>query len=160
MTWRMATHEIDVLAGFAMEGHSCMLCHRSENVILTSHSLTKYETPFLFALIHQYFQQSDNTLLCTSLCCDELARCLEDDFVKVYGNNFNLGGVSSIYCGCYSYDALGMHCDTYVVHLLLIDLISCSLFTFVSSPNIILSARRISFCWQHWIRCHVGPHSR
>jgi hypothetical protein len=38
--------------------------------------------------------ERDNTLLCTSLCCDELARCLEDDFVKVYGNNFNLGGVS------------------------------------------------------------------
>ena len=35
-----------------------------------------------------------NTLLCTSLCCDELARCLEDDFVKVYGNNFNLGGLA------------------------------------------------------------------
>ena len=37
---------------------------------------------------------SKNTLLATSLCCDELARRLEDDFVKVYGNNFNLGGLS------------------------------------------------------------------
>lgn len=37
---------------------------------------------------------STNTLLATSLCCDELARRLEDDFVKVYGNNFNLGGLS------------------------------------------------------------------
>ena len=35
-----------------------------------------------------------NTLLATSLCCDELARRLEDDFVKVYGDNFNLGGLS------------------------------------------------------------------
>ena len=35
-----------------------------------------------------------NTLLATSLCADELARRLEDDFVKVYGNNFNLGGLS------------------------------------------------------------------
>jgi Limiting CO2-inducible proteins B/C beta carbonyic anhydrases len=35
-----------------------------------------------------------NTLLATSLCCDELARRLEDDFVKIYGNNFNLGGLS------------------------------------------------------------------
>jgi hypothetical protein len=34
-----------------------------------------------------------NTLLATSLCCDELARRLEDDFVKVYGDNFFLGGL-------------------------------------------------------------------
>jgi Limiting CO2-inducible proteins B/C beta carbonyic anhydrases len=37
---------------------------------------------------------TNNTLLATSLCCDELARRLEDDFVKIYGNNFNLGGLS------------------------------------------------------------------
>ena len=35
-----------------------------------------------------------NTLVATSLCCDELARRLEDDFVKIYGNNFALGGLS------------------------------------------------------------------
>ena len=38
--------------------------------------------------------KASNTLLATSLCCDELARQLEDDFVKIYGNNFNLGGLS------------------------------------------------------------------
>lgn len=37
---------------------------------------------------------SANTLLCTSLCCDELARTLEDDFVGAFGNNFNLGGLA------------------------------------------------------------------
>jgi hypothetical protein len=36
----------------------------------------------------------ENTLLCTSLCADELARVLEDEFVEIYGNNFNLGGLS------------------------------------------------------------------
>lgn len=35
-----------------------------------------------------------NTLLATSLCCDELARKLEDDFVRIYGNNFALGGLA------------------------------------------------------------------
>ena len=35
-----------------------------------------------------------NTLLATSLCCDELARRLEDDFVAIYGDNFNLGGLA------------------------------------------------------------------
>lgn len=37
---------------------------------------------------------SDNTLLATSLCSDELATRLSDDFVKIYGNNFNLGGLA------------------------------------------------------------------
>jgi hypothetical protein len=37
---------------------------------------------------------ADNTLLATSLCSDEVARVLEDDFVHVYGNNFNLGGLA------------------------------------------------------------------
>ena len=38
---------------------------------------------------------SDNTLLATSLCCDELARVLEDDLGRVYGKNFFLGGLVS-----------------------------------------------------------------
>jgi len=38
-----------------------------------------------------------NTLLATSLCCDELARQLEDDFNGIYGNNFNLGGLGTFY---------------------------------------------------------------
>ena len=36
----------------------------------------------------------ENTLLATSLCCDELARNLEKDLAKVYGKNFNLGGLA------------------------------------------------------------------
>ena len=36
----------------------------------------------------------ENTLLATSLCCDELARTMEKDLVKVYGNNFHLGGLA------------------------------------------------------------------
>jgi hypothetical protein len=39
----------------------------------------------------------ENTLLATSLCCDELARQLEDDFNGIYGNNFNLGGLGTVY---------------------------------------------------------------
>ena len=35
-----------------------------------------------------------NTLLCTSLCCDELARNLEQELVDIYGRNFNLGGLA------------------------------------------------------------------
>ena len=53
---------------------------------------------------------ADNTLLCTSLCCDELARRLEDDFVKVYGNNFNLGGLSGFpFAGNTGFGAMAAH---------------------------------------------------
>eukprot|EP00522_Entomoneis_paludosa_P018026 CAMPEP_0172442044 /NCGR_PEP_ID=MMETSP1065-20121228/2516_1 /TAXON_ID=265537 /ORGANISM="Amphiprora paludosa, Strain CCMP125" /LENGTH=293 /DNA_ID=CAMNT_0013191705 /DNA_START=163 /DNA_END=1044 /DNA_ORIENTATION=+ len=53
---------------------------------------------------------SDNTLLATSLCADELARVLEDDFVKVYGNNFNLGGLSGFpFAGNTGFGAMSAH---------------------------------------------------
>jgi len=52
----------------------------------------------------------ENTLLATSLCCDELARCLEDDFVKVYGNNFNLGGLAGFpFAGNTGFGAMSAH---------------------------------------------------
>jgi len=51
-----------------------------------------------------------NTLLATSLCADELARILEDDFVSVYGNNFNLGGLSGFpFAGNTGFGAMAAH---------------------------------------------------
>mmetsp|Transcript_7685 Transcript_7685/g.14498 ORF Transcript_7685/g.14498 Transcript_7685/m.14498 type:complete len:339 (-) Transcript_7685:130-1146(-) len=51
-----------------------------------------------------------NTLLATSLCCDELARQLEDDFNQVYGNNFNLGGLSGFpFAGNTGFGAMAAH---------------------------------------------------
>jgi hypothetical protein len=51
-----------------------------------------------------------NTLLATSLCCDELARRLEDDFVEVFGNNFNLGGLSGFpFAGNTGFGAMAAH---------------------------------------------------
>jgi hypothetical protein len=53
---------------------------------------------------------AENTLLATSLCCDELARRLEDDFVKIYGNNFNLGGLSGFpFAGNTGFGAMAAH---------------------------------------------------
>eukprot|EP00640_Fibrocapsa_japonica_P003496 CAMPEP_0113937970 /NCGR_PEP_ID=MMETSP1339-20121228/4432_1 /TAXON_ID=94617 /ORGANISM="Fibrocapsa japonica" /LENGTH=307 /DNA_ID=CAMNT_0000940893 /DNA_START=48 /DNA_END=971 /DNA_ORIENTATION=- /assembly_acc=CAM_ASM_000762 len=53
---------------------------------------------------------AENTLLCTSLCCDELARQLEDDFVNVYGNNFSLGGLSGFpFAGLTGFGAMAAH---------------------------------------------------
>ena len=51
-----------------------------------------------------------NTLLCTSLCADELARVLEDEFVEIYGNNFNLGGLSGFpFAGNTGWGAMSAH---------------------------------------------------
>ena len=53
---------------------------------------------------------TENTLLATSLCADELARVLEDDFVKLYGNNFNLGGLSGFpFAGNTGFGAMTAH---------------------------------------------------
>ena len=53
---------------------------------------------------------SANTLLATSLCCDELARQLEDDFNGVYGNNFNLGGLAGFpFAGNTGFGAMAAH---------------------------------------------------
>jgi hypothetical protein len=52
----------------------------------------------------------ENTLLATSLCADELARCLEDDFNEIYGNNFNLGGLSGFpFAGDTGFGAMSAH---------------------------------------------------
>ena len=52
----------------------------------------------------------ENTLLATSLCCDELARELEDDFNGIYGNNFNLGGLAGFpFAGKTGFGAMAAH---------------------------------------------------
>ncbi len=52
----------------------------------------------------------ENTLLATSLCCDELARQLEDDFTGVYGSNFNLGGLAGFpFAGDTGFGAMAAH---------------------------------------------------
>ena len=51
------------------------------------------ETKMVDVLAEKGFHDN-NTLLATSLCCDELARRLEDDLGRVYGNNFTLGGLA------------------------------------------------------------------
>jgi hypothetical protein len=52
----------------------------------------------------------ENTLLATSLCCDELARQLETDFNHVYGKHFNLGGLSGFpFAGNTGFGAMSAH---------------------------------------------------
>lgn len=53
---------------------------------------------------------SANTLLATSLCCDELARQLEDDFARIFGNNFSLGGLAGFpFAGNTGFGAMAAH---------------------------------------------------
>lgn len=52
----------------------------------------------------------ENTLLATSLCCDELARQLETDFNHVYGKHFNLGGLAGFpFAGNTGFGAMSAH---------------------------------------------------
>mmetsp|Transcript_31574 Transcript_31574/g.58312 ORF Transcript_31574/g.58312 Transcript_31574/m.58312 type:complete len:304 (+) Transcript_31574:66-977(+) len=52
----------------------------------------------------------DNTLLATSVCADELARVLEDEFVDIYGTNFNLGGLAGFpFAGNTGWGAMSAH---------------------------------------------------
>ena len=61
-------------------------------------------------LLEEKGMEPENTLLCTSLCADELARVLEDEFVEIYGNNFNLGGLSGFpFAGNTGWGAMSAH---------------------------------------------------
>lgn len=57
---------------------------------ITDHKLAaatqKILSPFNFT--------EDNTLLATSLCCDEVNRDLEDEFRAIYGQNYSFGGIA------------------------------------------------------------------
>lgn len=50
------------------------------------------------------------TLFATSLCCDEVNRDLEDDFRKIYGSNFSMGGLAGFpFGGVTSFGAMSHH---------------------------------------------------
>jgi len=50
------------------------------------------------------------TLLCTSLCCDEVNRELERDFTHIYSYNFNMGGLAGFpFGGVTSFGAMAHH---------------------------------------------------
>ena len=52
----------------------------------------------------------ENTLMATSVCADELTRKLDDEFVDVYGTNFNLGGLSGFpFAGNTGWGAMSAH---------------------------------------------------
>lgn len=54
--------------------------------------------------------QAETTLLATSLCSDELARQLQDDFSHIYGNPFILGGLSGFpFAGNVGFENMALH---------------------------------------------------
>ena len=51
-----------------------------------------------------------NTLLATSLCCDEVCRDMEDELKAIYGQNFAFGGVAGFpFGGCTAFGAMCHH---------------------------------------------------
>ncbi len=51
-----------------------------------------------------------NTMLATSICCDEANRVLERDFAAVYGEHFSMGGLSGFpFGGTVSFGAMASH---------------------------------------------------
>lgn len=54
-----------------------------------------------------------NSLLATSLCCDEVNRVLEKDLAAVYGDNFSMGGLAGFpFGGITSFGAMAHHIPT------------------------------------------------
>mmetsp|Transcript_12549 Transcript_12549/g.15770 ORF Transcript_12549/g.15770 Transcript_12549/m.15770 type:complete len:256 (+) Transcript_12549:157-924(+) len=54
-----------------------------------------------------------NTLVASSLCCDEVNRALENDFAKVYGDHFSMGGLAGFpFGGITSFGAMAHHIPT------------------------------------------------
>ena len=52
----------------------------------------------------------ETTLLCTSLCCDELARNLEHDLSTEFNRNFNIGGLAGFpFGGTTAFGAMAAH---------------------------------------------------
>jgi Limiting CO2-inducible proteins B/C beta carbonyic anhydrases len=45
------------------------------------------------------FGYGRSSLLCTSLCCDEVNRSLEGDLQKTFGDHFNIGGLAGFAWG-------------------------------------------------------------
>jgi len=52
----------------------------------------------------------ENTLVATSLCCDEVNRPLEADLSSVYTSNFNMGGLAGFpFGGAVAFGAMAAH---------------------------------------------------
>jgi hypothetical protein len=56
-------------------------------------SNSDFEYRVVAALAQRGFSKA-NTLLATSLCSDEVAKRLADDFASIFGSNYNLGGLA------------------------------------------------------------------
>lgn len=56
------------------------------------------------------FGYGSSTLLCTSLCCDEVNRELDEDLSSRYGSNFSLGGLAGFpFGGVTGFGAMAAH---------------------------------------------------
>jgi hypothetical protein len=72
-------------------------------------SNSDFEYRVVAALAQRGFSTA-NTLLATSLCSDEVAKRLIDDFASVYGGNYNLGGLAGFpFAGNMGFQTMSSH---------------------------------------------------
>lgn len=65
---------------------------------------------FISETLANHGYKEDNTLIATSLCCDEVNRPLESDLSKMYDTNFNMGGLAGFpFGGATSFGAMASH---------------------------------------------------
>ena len=61
-------------------------------------------------ILNKHGYSDSNTLLATSLCCDEVNRELEDDLTSIYDYNFSMGGLAGFaFGGVTSFGAMAHH---------------------------------------------------
>lgn len=72
---------------------------------LPNHDLVERVTAEL-----QHYGYGKNSLLCTSLCCDEVNRPLEKDFQANFGDHFNIAGLAGFaFAGLTGFGAMASH---------------------------------------------------
>ena len=65
------------------------------------------------AVLSKNGYDDEKTLLATSLCCDEVNRELESDLIKIYNDNFSMGGLAGFaFGGVTSFGAMAHHIPT------------------------------------------------
>lgn len=111
-------HTFTMKEGFAHEDEGTAFCSATSVIsvmekakskfpgVITTHQLSRA----LDVILSEKGFDKDNTLLATSLCCDEVCRDCEDELRSVYGQNFSFGGIAGFpFGGCTAFGALCHH---------------------------------------------------
>jgi Limiting CO2-inducible proteins B/C beta carbonyic anhydrases len=93
----------------------CLLVCLQTTLLKISHAFPKaVSNPELVSrtatVLSKYNFNPSKTLLASSLCCDEVSRTLEEDFTKIYGRHFSIGGLAGFpFGGLTAFGAMAAH---------------------------------------------------